>query len=92
MIGGIVIGIKTLADRVLVNCVDENESRNDKCSIYVERNEQSARIKPGDLIWWQGGFAMWTPYEKKGKAGNKEGVDCDVRIPKIGFSFSVKPT
>lgn len=92
MIGGIVLETIVQERRVWVNTVEREECSNSKCAVYVERSANSERIKPGDSLWWQGGFAMWTPYENKGKTGNKSGVDYDIRIPKIGFSGVGKPT
>jgi len=93
MVGGIVIETVTLKDRIWVNCVDEAENRNGKCAIYVKRNPESERIKPGDGVWWQGGSAMWNPYgrTKQSSAGGKSGIDYDIRIPRIGFSGVFRP-
>jgi hypothetical protein len=91
MIGGIVTETIRLADRIWVNCVSSEEKSNDHCAIYVERNSQSERIKPADSFWWQGCYALWTPYENKGKSGNRPGRDCDIRIPRIGSSGVSKP-
>lgn len=98
MIGGTVVETMILRDRVWVNTVDNNEKCNDKCAIYVERNENSERIKPGDSLWWQSGSAMWTPFANRGSNRPKDapqqrgGVDYDIRIPRIGFSGVKKPT
>lgn len=92
MIGGIVTETIVLPDKVWVDCVESQERCNDKCAIYVERNENSLKIKPGDSFWWQSGSAMWTPFENKGKAGNKSHIDYDIRIPRIGFSGVSRPT
>lgn len=81
MVGGIVTKTIQQQDRVWIDC--EEEQSTSKCAIYVERNANSDRIKAGDSIWWQGGFALWTPSERK---GNRCGKDYDIRIPKIGFS------
>lgn len=91
MVGGIVTETVWLADRIWIGCVDADENRHGKCAIYVERNQQSEKIKPGDSVWWQGGFAMWTPLDNKGKTGNKSGVDYDIRIPRIGSSGVSRP-
>jgi len=91
MIGGIVVETIVLSDCVWVNCVDANERRNNKCAIYVERSRTSEAIKPGDSLWWQGGRAMWTPYENRGKPDNKAGKDYDIQLRKIGFSGVSRP-
>jgi hypothetical protein len=92
MIGGTVVKVVPLADKVWVNCEEDNSSS--QCAIYVERNEKSLKIKPGDCVWWQGGYARWTPYEMRGNVpgtpnyveGRRCGVDYEIKIPKIGFS------
>jgi len=92
MIGGIVTKTKVLPDRIWVNCEEENSTS--KCGIYVERNENSERIKPGDTVWWQAGYARWTPYEIRGKCfveGLKQGRDYEVKIRKIGYSGVSEP-
>ncbi len=90
MIGGIVLEVITLEDRIWVNCVDENEKSNEKCAIYVRRNETSERVRPADSIWWQGGKAMWTPYGTDVKAG-KCTVDFDIHLTKLGCSGAERP-
>lgn len=97
MIGGTVTETIHLPDRIWVNTVDDDEKRNDHCAIYVERNDKSERIKPGDSVWWQGGNAMWTPYANRGcnrpqgAPEQRGGVDYDIRIPRIGFSGVKRP-
>ena len=90
MVGGIVTEVIVLPEKVWVNCVDKDERRNDKCAIYVERNEKSLKIRPGDSLWWQSNWAMWTPYEYKQGSG-RGGIDYDQKIPRIGFSGVSKP-
>ena len=91
MIGGIVIETIVLSDTIWVNCVDACERCNDQCAIYVERNQNAERMKPGDSLWWQGGSAMWTPYENRGRPDNKAGKDYDIRIPRRGCSGVSRP-
>lgn len=97
MVGGTVTETIALPDKVWINTVDSHERRNDHCAIYVERTEQALRIKPGDSVWWQGGFAMWTPYSNLPSVRGKDaphqrgGVDYDIRIPRIGFSGVSRP-
>jgi hypothetical protein len=96
MIGGTVTKTEVLENKVWVDC--EEDQSTSKCAIYVERNNKSEAIKPGDSVWWQGGFAMWTPFENRtnGKQNGisilKCGVDYDVRIKRIGFSGVARPT
>lgn len=97
MIGGVVIETVVLPEKIWVNC-EETQSTS-KCAIYVERNETSERIKPSDSVWWQGGWAMWTPYENIHRAVGpgalkalRVGKDYDIKIPRIGCSGVAKPT
>lgn len=89
MIGGTVVHVKALQDKIWVECEEDN--RPCKCAIYVDRNSNSEQISPGDSVWWQGGFALWTPYKNRGRPGLKSGKDYDIRIPKIGFSGVKSP-
>jgi len=99
MVGGTVVETIILEDRVWVNTVDNDETRNTQCAIYVQKNEKALRISPGDSVWWQGGSAMWTPYLNRGavrkqRGETKEqrgGIDYDIRIPRIGFSGVSRP-
>lgn len=97
MIGGTVVEVIELADRVWVNVVEDREGSDTHCAVYVEKNDKSAIIKPGDALWWQSGSAMWTPYANRGSVRGpaapvqRGGVDYDIRIPRIGFSGVKRP-
>src|SRR4030095_14596049 len=80
MIGGIVIEIIRLEDRIWVNA--KNRTYNETCAIYIECNRDSEAIRVGDSIWWQGQYAMWTPQTGEFK---------DRKIPRIGFSGVERP-
>ena len=77
MVGGIVVEVvwRDDDDRVFVACRDTRYK--DTCAIRVERNADSEQIDVGDRMWWQGGFAFWTP---------ADGSRVDVRIPRRGYS------
>jgi hypothetical protein len=79
MVGGVVIEVITLPDRLWINTMNRKRL-DDRCAIYVERNETSERIKPNDSLWWQGDHAFWTPHNRR--------VDSpfDIMIRRIGFS------
>ena len=97
MIGGTVIKVKELPDKIWVNC--EEDCSTSQCAIYVEKNAKSKLIEPGDSVWWQGIYAMWTPYCNCGNdpakpgfvEGRKAGKDYDIKIPRIGFSGVSEP-
>lgn len=94
MVGGTVIEVVDLATKVYVNCVDRPRGRKkaDECAIYVERTPEAEKIEIGDAVWWQGGFAYWTPCgnrvsdQEAEKRGLKCGVSYDIKIPRVGCS------
>lgn len=87
MVGGIVIETINKPNKIWVN-VKERESKQ-TCAIYIEKNDNAKKVKPGDSLWWQGRFAMWTP---SGVNDGKCGVDYDIRIPRIGYSGVNRPS
>ena len=97
MIGGTVIKVIDCGDKIWINC--EEDCSSSQCAIYVEKTAKSRCIQNGDSIWWQGGFAMWTPYFNRGNdpdkpgyvEGRKSGKDYDIRIKRIGFSGVSQP-
>ena len=90
MIGGTVVKVVGFKTKMYVNCRHKQSGRNkaDECAIYIRRTPEAEKIDVGDSVWWQGGFAYWTPC---GKCGNKCGVDFDVRIPRVGYSGVRRP-
>lgn len=92
MVGGTVIEVVDLATKVYVNCAERPHGKINECAIYVELNAQSDQIEIGDSVWWQGGFAMWTPQsnrvsdEEAKRRGLKCGKDYDIKIPRLGCS------
>ena len=92
MVGGTVIEVVDLATKVYLNCADRPYSKIEECAIYVEKNAQSEQIEIGDAVWWQGGYAMWTPKGNRvsGEVAEKRGLKCgkdyDIKIPRRGYS------
>lgn len=94
MVGGTVIEVVHLADRVYINCADfpKDRKKADQCAIYVVRNEVSEKIEIGDAVWWQERLAYWTPItnrcsdEEAERKGLRQGIDWDIEILRIGFS------
>lgn len=95
MVGGKVIETIALKDRVWINCRD----RNDTCAIYVRKTAKARAVSEGDTVWWQGGWALWTPACNKKKTCNhthhyscsRAGVDYDIKLERIGFSGVSRP-
>lgn len=89
MVGGIVIEVAEVRDRpdvLFVDCRETNPKYRDTCAIYVEKNETSMCIEPGDSLWWQGRWAMWTPQANRRSEEGKCGRDYDIKIPRVGYS------
>lgn len=85
MVGGMVITTITDGDRIYVNCQERGfagRRRPDTCAIYVERNANSEQIRPGDSLWWQGKWAMWTPTDRR---------VVDKQIPRRSYSGVKSP-
>lgn len=82
MVGGTVITTIEDGDRIYVNCRGTGSEKRETCAIYVERNADSDQIRPGDNIWWQGGWAMWTPVDRR---------VVEKRIPRRSYSGVLPP-
>jgi len=93
MVGGEVIGVIQLEDKVWVNCKETQFTS--QCAIYVEKNDKSRCIGEGDMLWWQCGIAYWTPACNRHKSGErpelKEGKGYDIELKKLGYSGVNKP-
>lgn len=79
MVGGIIIDIVKVNDaKWWVNCVETglgSGAGKSTCAIYLDPRGEPVEV--GDSLWWQGGYAFWTP-DNRSRA--------DVRLPRIGFS------
>lgn len=85
MVGGRVVEvIKLEKNRWWINCGGTRGEYRETCAIYLDPGE--ADIAPGDMLWWQGAYAMWTAYTR-GVAGKKH----DVRLKRIGYSGVSRP-
>lgn len=85
MIGGTVVETIGTGDRVWVNCRDTTYGN--ECAIYVKKDERSALVEPGDIVWWQGRCAMWTP---AGNVATRSGLR-DIELRRIGYSGASRP-
>lgn len=98
MIGGRVIEVAEVPDRpdvLFIDVADRPYSAVETCAIYVERNAQSLQIEVGDAVWWHGRLAMWTPQSNIGyhlHDDAQQGVDFDIKIPRIGYSGVQHPS
>lgn len=85
MVGGKVVEIiqdvKDRPDVIWVNT--EDDLYGDTCAIYIEKDESSLDIKLGDIIWWRGPYAMWTPQSPSSVYEEK--------LRRVGFSGVSRP-
>src|SRR5690349_15503785 len=91
-VGGTVIDVEIAPDRVWVNTRrgaylgDTGRwvrAERTTCAVFVERDARSEMIEPGDSLWWQGSWAMWTP---------KAGGQSEIRLNRIGASGVPRPS
>ena len=59
-VGGKVTEVIVQDDRIYI---DTHDGHTD-CAIYVERDIRSEKVKPGDVVWWQGRKAYWTTSDR----------------------------
>lgn len=78
-VGGKVTGVIVQSDRVYI---DTNDGSCD-CAIFVDRDENSVQVRPGDVVWWQGKEVYWTT------ADRKTVVECTLK--RRGFSGVNRP-
>jgi len=65
----------------------EKPEYHSECAIYVERTPAALAVSEGDIVWWQGAYAMWTPKNQHGKTYTKT----DMKLKRIGFSGVSRP-
>lgn len=96
MIGGTVIDTLVLADKVWINVQDKAPST-ETCAIYVDKEARALCVSEGDMIWWQGGYALWTPKkhrvscEESERLGHKCGIHYEIKLKRRGFSGVGRP-
>ncbi len=92
MVGGVVIEVSEIKSMPWALFVDCHETAyRDTCAVLIEKNTVSLQISIGDSVWWQNGKVMWTPSANIGKPNNKQGIDFDILITKIGYSGAKHP-
>lgn len=87
MVGGIVIETIDCLDKVWVNTREQRGTQ--ECAIYVARTVESLSISEGDVVWWQGNHAMWTPRSLSNKG--KPLLFVDKKLKRIGSSGVPRP-
>lgn len=81
MIGGTVIETKPGSDNIGVVVVEDQFG--ERLEINVEATAEARSISPGDVVWWQGRKAYWSP--KNQDSDFFDGVE-DVPLYRIGYS------
>lgn len=90
MIGGKVIEIIELHDRIWVNC--QCQIHGDICAVFVQKTVHARCISEGDCLWWKADQCYWTPACNLNRMAILQcGKDIDIPIPKIGFSGMPRP-
>lgn len=90
MVGGTVVEIIELEDKIWLNCEEEVKPKWDdknykvnQCAVYVEKTDAAKCVQIYDTIWWQGEHVMWNPRKAKFK---------DYKLKKIGNSGVKRPS
>lgn len=78
MVGGKVINIVKTEHNTWIQCLDA--TYNDVCAIRVK---DAKEMKVGDLLWWHGRWAYWTP--------NPKAESEDIPLERVGYSHSKIP-
>lgn len=75
MVGGKIIEVRRMGDKVRLWCLNTTHSH-DEAAIYVEPAADLPAV--GDAVWWQGRKAYWTPADRH---------FVDRPLNRIGYSF-----
>lgn len=88
MVGGVVVGYRTLNPRYepaasLVELDVQDTEHGDRCKVRVLRSFPAYRhsedfITIGDDVWWQGRELFWTPADRRFE---------DHAFPRVGYSY-----
>lgn len=82
-VGGKVTEVIILDDKIWVNTNDSKRwNKPNHCAIYIERTPDSEKIKPHDVVWWQGRTAYWTTRDR---------TIIEQRFQRIGYSGVSRP-
>jgi hypothetical protein len=85
-VGGTVIETIVTGDLVWINTKEKPEYRSE-CAIYVENTPEARSVSEGDIVWWQGQWAMWTPKDSTGRTIGP----VEVKLKRRGFSGVARP-
>ncbi len=85
-VGGTVVDTVTVGDRVWID-TKEKLTYQSSCAIYVENTPAARAVSAGDIVWWQGSIAYWTPKDRRGKTIGP----VEVKLKRRGYSGASRP-
>lgn len=89
MVGGLIEQIEEVEDgEFFVMCRGTGGERNNTCGVRVKPASVRHLMKPGDLFWWQGRRAFWTPAPERGLSP----AFVDVPLERTGYSTDKLPS
>lgn len=88
-VGGEVLEVIPFGDKIFINTIEKIRSDDGfrygaKCAINVEKDGNSVKVKPGDIVWWQGNKAYWTTKDRK--------TEIETILKRVGFSGVNRPS
>ncbi len=96
MIGGTVVEVIELDDKIWINCEEESKPKWDdknykvnQTAVYVEKTDAARCVENYDTIWWQGEYVLWTPRLTRVNVRNSPK---DIKLKKIGSSGVKRPS
>lgn len=90
-VGGRVAYTKDLGYMIEIATWEQDSPHGDFVAIRVEKNLIVKQIQPGDVVWWQGRKAYWTPQTRTAEV-NGEWVQAeDVEMSKVANSYRIAP-
>ena len=79
-VGGIVVNVINCNDRLWINTRERNYPNDEGTAIYVKKPNAEKMPMVGDMVWWQGNKAFWTP------RGATENKDIEIELERSGYS------
>jgi hypothetical protein len=92
-VGGRVAYTKDLGPCIEIVTWEIDSPRGEFTAIQVEKNILIKRyMQPGDIVWWQGRKAYWTPKDRSLPDGDGVWHQAEqVELAKIANSYAVSP-
>ncbi len=88
-VGGEVVEVIKSGNKVWINTVEkirdgDKHRYGGRCAIFVAKDKNSIKVKPKDILWWQGRKAYWTTEDRL--------TEVETVLDKIGFSGVNRPS